>query len=38
VLDDVPYEHNVRAFGLYDIETPDEMKQILQEARDATRE
>ena len=38
VLDDIPYEHNVGAFGLYDIETPDEMKQILQEARDATRE
>jgi nucleotide-binding universal stress UspA family protein len=38
VLDDIPYEHNVGAFGLYDIETPDEIKQILQEARDATRE
>jgi nucleotide-binding universal stress UspA family protein len=37
VLDDIPYEHNVDAFGLYDIETPDEIKQILQEARDATR-
>lgn len=38
VLDDIPYEHNVGTFGLYDIETPDEIKEILQEARDATRE
>jgi nucleotide-binding universal stress UspA family protein len=38
VLDDVPYEHNVGAFGLYDIETPDEIKQILREAREVTRE
>ena len=38
VLDDIPYEHNVGAFGLYDIETPDEIKQILQEAREITRE
>ena len=37
VLDDVPYEHNVGAFGLYDIETPDEIKQILEEARGVTR-
>ncbi len=38
VLNDIPYEHNVGAFGLYDIETPDEIKQILQESRGMTRE
>jgi nucleotide-binding universal stress UspA family protein len=38
VLNDIPYEHNVDAYGLYDIETPDEIKQILQEAREMTKE
>ena len=33
-----PYEHNVGTYGLYDIETPDEIKQILQEERDITKE
>jgi hypothetical protein len=28
----------VGAYGLYDIETPDEIKQILREARDMTKE
>jgi nucleotide-binding universal stress UspA family protein len=38
VLNDIPYEHNVDAYGLYDIETPNEIKQILQEARQMTKE
>lgn len=38
VLDNIPYEHNVGTYGLYDIETPDEIKQILQEERDITKE
>src|SRR5215218_281649 len=38
VLNDIPYEHNVGSYGLYDIETPDEIKQILQEERGITKE
>jgi nucleotide-binding universal stress UspA family protein len=38
VLNNIPYEHNVGTYGLYDIETPDEIKQILQEERDITKE
>ena len=38
VLNDVPYEHNVGSYGLYDIETPDEIKQILQESKEMTKE
>jgi nucleotide-binding universal stress UspA family protein len=38
VLNDIPYEHNVGSYGLYDIETPDEIKQILQEERGMTKE
>ena len=37
VLNDIPYEHNVGSYGLYDIETPDEIKQILQEERGITK-
>jgi nucleotide-binding universal stress UspA family protein len=38
VLNNIPYEHNVGSYGLYDIETPDEIKQILQEERGITKE
>ncbi|HEU4823106.1 MAG TPA: universal stress protein [Nitrososphaeraceae archaeon] len=38
VIDNVPYEHNVGSYGLYDIETPDEIKQILEEERGITKE
>jgi nucleotide-binding universal stress UspA family protein len=38
VLNNIPYEHNFGTYGLYDIETPDEIKQILQEERDITKE
>jgi nucleotide-binding universal stress UspA family protein len=38
VLNDIPYEHNVGSYGLYDIETPDEIKQIMQEERGITKE
>jgi|SRR5215216_3735986 len=38
VIDNVPYEHNVGSYGLYDIETPDEIRQILQEERGITKE
>ena len=38
VLNNIPYEHNVGTYGLYDIETPDEIRQILQEERDITKE
>src|SRR5919106_2370550 len=37
VLNDIPYEHNVGSYGLYDIETPDEIKQILQEEKGITK-
>lgn len=38
VIDNIPYEHNVGSYGLYDIETPDEIKQILDEERGITKE
>src|ERR687897_1568725 len=38
VLNNIPYEHNVGTYGLYDIETPDEIKQIVQEERGITKE
>src|SRR5215216_6525290 len=38
VIDNIPYEHNVGSYGLYDIETPDEIKQILEEERGITKE
>jgi nucleotide-binding universal stress UspA family protein len=38
VIDNVPYEHNVGSYGLYDIETPGEIKQILEEERGITKE
>src|SRR5918994_4405127 len=38
VLNNIPYEHSVGTYGLYDIETPDEIKQILQEERDIAKE
>ena len=38
MIDNVPYERNVGSYGLYDIETPDEIRQILQEERGITKE
>jgi nucleotide-binding universal stress UspA family protein len=38
VANDIPYEHNVGSYGLYDIETPDEIKQLLREERGITKE
>jgi nucleotide-binding universal stress UspA family protein len=38
VSNDIPYEHNVGSYGLYDIETPDEIKQLLREERGLTKE
>jgi nucleotide-binding universal stress UspA family protein len=38
VIDNVPYEHNVGSYGLYDIETPGEIRQILEEERGITKE
>lgn len=38
VIDNIPYEHNVGSYGLYDIETPGEIKQILEEERGITKE
>jgi nucleotide-binding universal stress UspA family protein len=38
VSNDMPYEQDMGSYGLYDIETPDEIKQLLREERGITKE